>query len=119
MAGSMSKEVEKKTYNEFDKRTLGPMRALVEEAEHVHGMNVEICTVGLRQGEDEFMPQLFKPGGLRNFGSVQLVNLMKKKLAPELRPLLAAIQVADPKNKLAGKSVLLSPIKKKRLCHSL
>ncbi|KAK3356840.1 hypothetical protein B0T25DRAFT_140264 [Lasiosphaeria hispida] len=101
VTGSMSKEVEKKAYNEFDKRTLTPIRALVEEAKGVHGMNVEICTVGLRQGEDEFMPQLFKPDGLHNFGSVQMVSLMKKKLALELRPLLAAIQVADPKNKLA------------------
>ncbi|KAM7213448.1 hypothetical protein V8F06_011186 [Rhypophila decipiens] len=100
VTGLTGKNAQKEAYDEFNNRTLTPLRKLVMEAREKHGMKVKICTVGLKAGSDEFMPQFYKAEGLRDFGSVQLVALMKKSLSPKLAPLLAAIQVADPKTKL-------------------
>jgi hypothetical protein len=103
-ADASDRDVEEMAYQEFKQGTLEPLRLLVQEARERHGMDVEICVVGLRKREGEFTPVHFKPRGLKHCGSAHLVNLMRTKLAEELRPLLAAVQVADPRNKLAGKS---------------
>ncbi len=97
------KVIEEKAFKEFKRGTLDPLRALVKEAQTQHGMNVEICTVGLRKREREFQPVHVKPAGMKHWGSTQLVSLMRANLSEELRPLLAAVQVADPRNKLEGK----------------
>ncbi|KAK3353812.1 hypothetical protein B0T25DRAFT_221275 [Lasiosphaeria hispida] len=95
-------EAERAAYQDFNEHTLVPLLELVTEAQAKHGMDIQICTVGLREDGDEFMPAArHLPTGLRNFGSVKLVQLMKMKVATELRPLLAAVQMADPKDKLA------------------
>ena len=105
----VDKSIEKRAYELFNKLTLDPLRSLAREARQNHGMDVEICMVGFRKRGSEFVPAHFKPEGLKQCGSTQLVSLMKKKLSPELRPLLAAVQVADRRNKLEGKSNKLSP----------
>ncbi len=100
----VDKSIEKKAYEIFKKLTLDPLHSLAREAREEHGMDVEICTVGFRKRGREFLPTHFTPPGLKHWGSAQLVSLMRKKLSPELRPLLAAVQVTDPRNKLEGKS---------------
>lgn len=102
--GTSERDVEAAAYDEVKKSTLDPLEKLVRRARDEHGMTVEVCTVGLRKRGAEFTPGHYRPAGLRQCGSARLVELMRSRLAEELRPLLAAVQVVDPKTKLAGKS---------------
>ncbi len=104
--GTSERDIEAMAYDEVKRSTLDPLTELVRKARQTHGMNVEICTVGLRKRGAEFTPGHYRPAGLRQCGSARLVELMRSRLAEELRPLLAAVQVVDPKNKLAGKHTL-------------
>ncbi|KAK3905969.1 hypothetical protein C8A05DRAFT_30207 [Staphylotrichum tortipilum] len=66
--GASQRDVEAMAYDEVKRSTLDRLTELARTARDVHGMNVEICTVGLRKRGAEFTPGPYKPAGLRQCG---------------------------------------------------